>query len=87
VTLAWQDSKTTTTDQLTSSQGASLEAGGNLTINAAGALNITGSTATAAYDTYTATSSKSSTQIGLTLSANENISASFKNRVGNGVTQ
>ena len=50
VTLAWQDSKTTTSDVQTSSQGASLEAGGNLTINAGGTLNVTGSTATAAGD-------------------------------------
>ena len=50
VTLAWQDSKTTTSDVQSSSQGASLEAGGNLTINAGGTLNVTGSTATAAGD-------------------------------------
>jgi adhesin HecA-like repeat protein len=50
VPAGWQDTKTTSSESQTSSQGASLEAGGNLTINAGGNLNVTGSTATAAGD-------------------------------------
>ena len=50
-----------------------MAASGDLTANAGGNINLT-----AAYDTYTATSSKSSTQIGLTLSANENVSSAIK---------
>ncbi len=50
VTLAWQDSTTTSSEWQSISQASSLQAGGNVSINAGGALNVTGSTVTAAGD-------------------------------------
>ena len=55
------------------SQGAIVAASGDLTAAAGGNINLT-----AAYDSYTQTSSKTTTQIGLTLSANENVSSAIK---------
>ena len=50
VTLAWQDSTTTNNEWKSISQAASLEAGGNVSIDAASKVSVTGSTVTAAGD-------------------------------------
>ena len=94
VSVGWQDTKTTSSTKEGLAQVTDIEAGGNISIAAKGDINSEGAIVaasgsvtanaggdinlTAAYDTYTATSSKSSTQIGLTLSANENVSTAIK---------
>ena len=93
VSVGWKDEKTTSSTLEGLAQVTAIEADGNVSINAKGDINSEGAIVaasgsvsaaaggdinlTAAYDTYTATSSKSSTQIGLTLSANENISSAI----------
>ena len=91
--MGWKDEKTTSSTLEGLAQVTTIEADGNVAINAKGDINSEGAIVaasgsvtanaggdinlTSAYDTYTATSSKSSTQIGLTLSANENISSAI----------
>ena len=50
MTFAWQDSKTVSNEWQSISQASSLQAGGNVSINAGSKVNVTGSTVTAAGD-------------------------------------
>ena len=50
VTFAWQDSKTVNNEWQSISQASSLQAGGNVSINAGSKVSVTGSTVTAAGD-------------------------------------
>ena len=92
VPAGWQDTKTANTTE--ESLARSLPASGNISITARGDINSQGAVVVAAgdlavnaggninlenaYDSYTQTGSHTVTQIGVTLSANENVSSAIK---------